>query len=362
LGHACARARELCQQIGETPQLFPALWFLGAFYGMRAEHGTAMESGERMLGLAERIEDSLLIAVAHCMLGWVMLSLGEFKAARAHLEHMSAFYDPQQHHALAFVYGQDPGVFCRAFLSHVLWHLGYPDQALKRSQEVIALAQELNHPYTLALALLIAGAGHHLFGRREFQAVRAYAEPLVELSQKEGLTQYETTVLILKGRVRTESGQVEEGIEQMVRGLDEYEATSGKTYRPQLLLELGKAYGKAGQVEQGLSVIADAQADIQETSERYYEAESHRVKGELLLMQEDDTEAEACFYKAIEVAQKQEAKSWELRAAMSMARLWEKQGKKEEGHKLLADVYNWFTEGFDTADMKDAKALLEELT
>ena len=148
----------------------------------------------------------------------------------------------------------------------------------------------------------------------------------------------------------------------MLRGRGYMEATDAMMYRPFFLADLAGAYGKAGQAQHGLSVMAEALALVEKTDERYYEAESHRIKGELLLMQDDETEAEACFQQAIGVAEKQEAKSWELRAATSMARLWQKQGRREEGHKLLADVYNWFTEGFATRDLKDAKALLEALS
>jgi predicted ATPase len=169
--------------------------------------------------------------------------------------------------------------------------------------------------------------------------------------------------MIVRGRVQVESGQVEEGIEQIIRGLGCYEAIGSRIYGPDVRAMLARAYGKARQPQHGLRVIAEALALTEQTGERCYEAESYRIKGELLLMQEDEPEAEACFQQAIEVARRQQAKSWELRAAMSMARLWwQKQRKRKEAHKLLADVYNWFTEGFDTRDLKDAKALLEELS
>jgi predicted ATPase len=242
-----------------------------------------------------------------------------------------------------------------------LWPLGHPDQALKRSQEAVALAQQVNHPFSLATALCF-GAILHFYYLRDLQAAQAYAESLVELTSKEGITFYGASAIIIRGRVQVESGQVEEGIEQIIRGLGSYEAIGSRTFGPDVRTALARAYGKAGQVEQGLRVIAEALALTEQTGERCYEAQSYRIKGKLLRMQDDETEAEASFRKAIEVAQRQQAKSWELRAAMSMARLWQKQGKRKEAHKLLADVYNWFTEGFDTPDLKDAKALLEDLS
>jgi predicted ATPase len=274
---------------------------------------------------------------------------------------MVGIYDPQQHHSLAFVYGTDPGVYSLTALSYVLWPLGYPDQALKRSQEAIALAQALDHPFTLAFALCF-GAGSYVYYRREFQAAQEYAEPLVELTAKEGHALFQATGMLLQGRAQIEAGQVEEGIAQMAQGFECYEATRGRMYAPQILSALAEAYGKTGQVEHGLSVMSEALALMEETGERFYEVESYRIKGELLRMQDEETEAEACFQKAIEVARRQQAKSWELRAVMSLSRLWQKQGKREEARELLSEIYDWFTEGFDTADLKEAKALLEELS
>ena len=361
VARAYARARELCQQVGETPQLFPTLWSLSQFYGWRAEFHTAMELGEQMLRLAERTGDPLLEALAHSSLGRDLHFLGEFAPARAHLEHMIAFYDPQQHHALAFVYGQDPGVHNLAWSSWTLWFLGYPDQALKRAEETIALARELDHPFSLAYALCFAGM-IHLYFLREFEATQEYVEPLLQLTAKEGFAFQEAIGIAMQGSVQFEAGEVEEGIAQIIRGIDGIEATGVRAYGPMRLAVLAEVHGKAGQAQHGLSAIGEGLALVEETDERLYEAESHRLKGELLLMQDDEPEAEGSFHKAIEVARRQQAKSWELRAAMSMARLWHSQARREEAHKLLAEIYAWFTEGFDTPDLKDAKALLEALS
>jgi predicted ATPase len=362
VGRAYARARELCEQIGETPELFPTWWLLSLFYAARAEYQTAMELGEQMLRLAEHTGDPVLIALAHLSLGgFVLLFVGEFASARAHLEHVIAFYDPEQHHSLAFVYGQDPGVYSLAYLSYALWFLGYPDQALKRIQEAIALARKLDHTFSLAFALSY-GATTHCDLLREFQAAQEYAESVAELSGKEEFAICQAAGTIVLGKVQVEAGQVEEGIAQILRGFGWYEATGARIYGPSVLSQLAAAYGKAGRAQDGLSVMSEALVLTGKTGERQYEAESHRIKGELLRMQDDETEAEVCFQKAIEVAQRQEAKSWELRAAMSLSRLWQKQGKREEARELLSEIYGWFTEGFDTADLKEAKALLEELS
>jgi predicted ATPase len=344
-------------------------YFCGtAFYGIRAELQTAIELGEQMLRLAQRADDPLLVAVGHLSLGWPLVSLGDFAQARAHLEHMIAFYDPQQHRSLAFIYGHDHGVTSRAWEAWALWFLGYPEQALKRSREALALAQGLDHPFTLAFALSVAGVGFHEF-RREVQAAQELNERLIRLSAEEGLVFYQAIGTIQRGWLQTEAGQVEEGIALMIEGMAVWQARGTMAYRVYCLSLLAEAYGKAGKIEEGLSVLSEALDAVEKTGERFWQAELYRLKGELLLMQGDETEAEAsfhqaesCFQHAIEVARRQQAKSWELRVAMSLSRLRQKQGKREEARQMLAEIYSWFTEGFDTPDLKEAKALLEELS
>ncbi|MBL7183248.1 MAG: AAA family ATPase [Anaerolineae bacterium] len=360
LGSVCARARELCKQVEETPQLFSVLFHLGSFYCMRAEYQTAFELGDQVLGLAERAEDPVLVALAHWGLGYGLVRTGELAPGLAHLEHVIAFYDPQQHHALTFTYGSDPGVACLSWASWALWFLGYPEQALKRSQEVLALAQELSHPLSLAFAQGPAGF-FHLF-RRDVQTAQELAEACIDLSTEHGFPFWLAWLTFMRGWVLAEQGQAKEGIAQMRQGLAAHRALGAEDTRSMMLAQLAEAYRRAGQVEEGLSVLAEALAFVEKTGERFYGAEIHRLKGELLLMQGDETEAEASFHKAIEVARQQSAKSWELRAAMSLCRLWQQQGKREEARQLLAEIYDWFTEGFDTPDLKEAKALLEELS
>ncbi|MFB0538056.1 MAG: BTAD domain-containing putative transcriptional regulator, partial [Anaerolineae bacterium] len=322
VGRTYARARELCQQVEETPQLFPVLWLLTSFYGVRAEYRTANEIGEQLLSLAQRVEDPLLVALAHWALGWPLLHLGELASAQNHLKQMIDFYDLQQHRFLSFLYGQDPGVSCLSWSAWALWLLGYPDQALKRSQEALALAQELDHPFTLGFAQCIAGVLFHQF-RREGQAAQEQNVALMQLSIEKGFVLFQAEGTIYLGLAQTEEGQVEEGIAQMRQGFAAVQATGAELQRSRMLAWLAEAYGKAGQAEEGLSVLTEALALVEKISERYYEAELRRLKGELLLMQGDDAEAEASFHKAIEVARRQQAKSWELRATVSLCRLWQ---------------------------------------
>jgi predicted ATPase len=361
VGRAYARAHELCQQIGETPRLLPALGLLWSFNFTRAEHQKARELAAHFLSLAQRLEDPLQVALAHRAQGFTLLHMGEPAPALTRLEHMIDFYDLQQHRSLAFLYAQDVGVSSLSYAVWALWLLGYPNQAAKYSQDALALAQELDHPHTLAFALTVAGATFHIF-RREVQAFQEATETGFRLAREEGFAFWQAAGTLFQGWVHTKHGQFDEGIAQMRQGLATWEAMSTGIYRPFLLALLAEAYGKAGRVEEGLKTLSKALDVVEKTGERYYEAELHRIQGELLRMKGDEIQAEASFHQAIEVARRQQAKSWELRAAMSLSRLWQKQGKREEARELLSEIYNWFTEGFDTADLKEAKALLEELS
>ncbi|HJY81218.1 MAG TPA: hypothetical protein VKK81_09060, partial [Candidatus Binatia bacterium] len=378
---AYTRARELCQQLGETPQLFSVLLGLRRFYLVQAELQTARELGEQLLRLAQDAQDSSLLLEAHGALGLPLFWLGEFASARAHLEQGIALYDPQQHSSHAFLYGQDPGVLCRVYGAFALWHLGYPDQALKRIHEALTLAQELSHPYSLAFALFIAAWVHQY--RREGRAAQERAEAMMVLCSEQGFPFWLAEGTILRGWALAEQGQREEGIAQMRQGLAAHRTTGVKLAQPHFLALLTEAYAKEGQTAEGLTVLAEALAMVDNSGERSHEAELYRLKGELTLkskvkacpesrpvktrqdksrVRSPESEAEECFHKAIAIARRQSAKSLELRAVMSLARLWQQQGKKKKARQMLAEIYDWFTEGFDTVDLRQAKALLEELT
>jgi predicted ATPase len=360
VGRVCARARELCKQVGEMPQLFSVVFQLFQFYGVRAEYETALDLLEQNLSLAERAEDPVLVAMTHWGMGYCSLFRGELTQALDQLEHVIAFYDPQQHHALAYVYGLDPGVACLSWSSWLLWLLGYPDQALKRRQEVLALAEELSHPHSLAAARGVTACLHHF--RREPEAAQASAEPTIALSTEHGFPLWLTWMTFLHGWALAEQGQDKEGIAQMRDGMTAYLALGMKGVRPMLLAQLAEAHARVGQIEEGSQLVAEALGPVERTGERYYQAEIHRLKGELLLVQGDEAQAEASFDEAIEVARQQGAKSWELRATVSLCRLFQEQGKQEEARPLLREIYGWFTEGFDTPDLIEGKALLEELS
>ena len=360
VGEAYARARELCQQVGETSQLLPVLYGLWAFYLVRAEHQRACELGGQFLRLAQSSGDPALV-VAHRAQGYPLLSMGELAIAREHLEQVESLYDPQQHRPLAFLYGQDSGMSGLSVLALTLQLLGYPDQAKKRCHQALALDHEPSHPPSLAYTLGHAAMLYQF--RRDLDATRAQAEAAITLSIEHRLEMWAAWATVLKAWVLTHQKQGGEGMDLLHRTLTAFEATGAGIWRPYFLALQSEAYKKAGQVEAGLDILAEAQTLVEKTGERIYEAELYRLKGELLLMGGvDESEAEACYHEALEVARRQQAKSLELRAAVSLGRLWQKGGNREEAHQRLAEIYGWFTEGFDTTDLKEAKALLEELS
>jgi predicted ATPase len=358
---AYARARELCRQMGETPQLFQALWGLWYFHLVRAEFQTAHELGAQLLHVAQRVQAPALLLVAHRVLGQTLAFLGEFSTARGHLEREMILYDPEQHRASVSLYGQDQGVVCRSWAALTLWGLGYPDQALRCSREALTLAQELAHPFSLAYAMCFAGKFCQL--RRDVQAAQAWAMAAMALCTEQGFALYLARGTILQGWAMAEQGQGAAGLAQMRQGLVAYQATGAAVFRPYYLASLAEAYGKVGQAGEGLALLGEALAAVHKTGERFCEAELYRLKGELLLVcsAENHGEAETCFQHALAVARHQQARAWDLRAAMSLSRLWQSQGKRAAARELLAPIYGWFTEGFDTADLQDAKALLEAL-
>ena len=368
------RARELCQLVGDTPQLGPVLWGLHRFYLIRAEHRTAQELAEQLLSLSQHTPASPLFLAAHTGLASALVFQGELIAARGHLLQELSLSDAQERRALAFRYGVDPGVLRHGWAAHDLWTLGYPEAALQQSQATLALAQELAHPYSVAVALAMAALVQQY--RRDLPGVHARGEAFLTLATEHGFPYFMAWGAILRGWVLAAQGQAEEGIAQIRQGLAAYRATGAESFRPYMLALLAEAYGRAGQAEEGLAVVAEALAAVHTTGERWWEAELHRLQGELLLIQgtgRDSSrtaptepsmmaEAEACFQQALDVARRQEAKSLELRAAMSLSRLWQRQGKRHEARELLAEVYGWFTEGFETADLQEAKTLLAELS
>jgi class 3 adenylate cyclase/predicted ATPase len=360
--HAYTQARALCQQVGETPELVPVLFGLWRYYLVRPQLHTTRELGETLLRLAQHADDTALSVVAHYALGVTWLFLGALSAARQHLEAGIARYTPDQRHAPVFRMGQDPGVVCRANAARTLWLLGYPEQALARLHDALALAHELSDPYSLAWARSMAAIASQY--RRDVPATYEHAEAAVALSTAQGFPLYTAYGTSLRGWALAMQGQGEEGMAQVRQGIAAVRATQAALFVPYFCTLLADVSAHLGHTADGLQALAEARTLVEQHEERYWEAEICRLRGVLLLRQPGTPqaeEAEAWLQRALDVARRQDAKSLELRAAMSLARLWQQQGRCAEARDLLAPIYGWFTEGFDTADLQEAKALLAEL-
>jgi predicted ATPase len=356
-----ARARTLCAQVGETPQAFLALRGLCSFYENRGLLPTARELRAQLLRLAQRQAAPTYLLEAHIGLGTTLGFLGEYAAARTHLEQASAFTDPREQPALALRRGAGAAVMCLAHLARTLWALGYPAQALRQSQAALTLAQELAHPYSLAYARSYAVILHYL--RRDASAVLTEADGLLTCAHAQGFPFWEAAGRIYQGWALAMQGEREVGLAQLRQGLAAVLATGEELSRPAGLLLLAEAAGHTGQVAEGLRLLAEALTAFEASGRADVLAEAYRLQGALLLRQAvpDAAQVEACFQQALAVARRQEAKTWELRAATSLGHLWQQQGKRAEARELLRPISGWFTEGFDTADLQEAKALMEAL-
>jgi predicted ATPase/class 3 adenylate cyclase len=366
VGAVYARAREICQQAGDTLQLFPVLWGLWVFYTARAEHIVARELAEQCLRLAEGAGDRTLLVEAHHALGVTLTALAEFAPALKDLEFVIAEHHSSQYDAL--LYGQDPKVVCLSQAAWTLWIHGYPERALRRNEEAIALARRLSHPYSLAAALGFGAMVHQLC--QDGPATQRFAEAGIALSTEREFVYWAAWSCILQGWALAHLGDLEKGILQIREGLGAFRATGAQVMVPYFLGILAEALGKAGEAKEGLTLLAEAQAVIDRGGERWWETEIHRLKGELMILQfrsdgasaEDSKAAEDHFFKSLNLASHQRAKSLELRAAMSLNRLWMKRGRKIEAQRILSNSYGWFTEGFETADLEKAKTLMRDVT
>jgi len=356
-----ARARQLADEVGAPVQRFQALWGIWLVASHRASAGTALELGRELLALAERFDDPALLLEGHHALWPVLVWLGSADAARWHLDQGMALYDKARHQSHAFVYGgHDPGVCCRKVASWASWILGYPKRGLEESVASLKLARELDHPTSIIVALVWACVFRDL--RREVQEVGEHARALITLSTEHEASQWLAAGTIIDGFVHAELGQGELAIAQIRRGLAAYRSTGAHLFVPYFLSLLARVCLKLGEPREGLRVIGEALERARTTGERVWEAELIRLEGELRLAASPDDVAEAldCFRRAIEIARSQAARSWELRAALSLARLLVAEGQRDEAKRTLV-VYDWFTEGLDTADLREAKALLEDL-
>jgi predicted ATPase len=355
-----ARARVVASRLGRPADLFPTVWGWWFVAHSRADYDTTAEIVDELLDLAEIAGEPEMVLQAHHAVWATRMSAGDLVGARDSAETGIRLYRREMHGPHAFVYGgHDPGVCGLAHAGHLLWMLGYPEQAKVRGAEALALARDLGHKDTLAHALWFV-CELPLY-RREVRETAETAEALRILVTEQGLLKYASLCTMLGGWALAAAGQVKEALDQLRGGLgtwqDHREALPPNTVR------LADVCVAAGEADEGLRLIDDALSQITRSRQRMYEAELLRLQGTLRLLSPapDPSGAEASFRRALAVAREQNARMWELRAASSLARLWRDRGKPAEGRDLLAPVYGWFTEGFDTADLKDAKSLLDEL-
>jgi serine/threonine protein kinase/predicted ATPase len=361
--HAYTRARELCNQASESPHLYPVLWGLFIHHKARSELSKARELAEELRMLAQARGDQALTLQSHQAYAVTTLCLGEPAATRHHMECAETLYDPLGHQSHTFLFGQDVGVACKAFGAVALWLLGYPDQAVQKSGEAMTLAHRLSQPSSQVLAQHFGAMLHQC--RRQPRAALACADLSVAISAEQGFSFWHAGGTVLRGWALSECGSGTAGLAALRGGLEAWLATGSVTYLTYYWALLGEVLGKQGQLEEGLKALDEALDLAERTGEGLYQAELHRLQGVLRLQLAgslDSTHAEVCFRQALTVAGRQDARSLELRAAMSLAQLYESQDRRTDARLLLAEVYGWFTEGFDTPDLKEAKALLEGLS
>lgn len=352
------RARVLCSELGESPELFPALWGLFLFHIARGEIQTALNQGVHLLGLAERAQDPALLLQAHHALGPTYTLVGDWAVAQSHLDQAIAAYDSRKHFAQAHVYGgHDPCVCCQSFAAKSLWMLGYPEQAAHRGSQALVLARELGHPTSLAHGLLSIGILHQF--RRDVPATLELADELQRLASDQGLLFYLAGGSVLRGWALVHQGNGAEGMAQVREGFKMGGATRAH-WQAYFLAVLAESCSHVGNFTEGLSVVEEALAVVEKTGIRIYEPEMHRLKGEFLLALDPrkTADAEDCFGQAIAIAGRHQARSMELRATVSLARLWQRLGRGEAAHRKLAAIYGACTEGFTTPDLAAAAAQL----
>ena len=365
---AAERARLLIEQaeaLGEQPE-DPLLLF-SVLYGfwvanLVAFNGDAMrELAVQFLALAEKQGATAPLMIGHRLIGLSLLHTGDIAEGRAHLDQAIALYDPAEHRPLATRFGQDVRVAALSFRSLALWILGYPEAALADSEHALKDAREIGQAATLMYALAFASFTQTFCGN--YAIANAQSDEVVPLADEKGSMLWKAYGMFNQGCVLALTGKAADAVQMITSGLTAHRSTGTTMWIPMYLSYLARAYAELGQFDDAWRCIGEAMTAMETTKEKWFEADIHRMAGEIALMspEPDAAKAEAYFERALAVARKQQAKSWELRAAMSMARLWRDQGKRDEARDLLAPVYGWFTEGFDTLDLKEAKALLDEL-
>jgi predicted ATPase len=379
VGDVYRKARELCLRLGETPDVSEALWGLWTFHALRADLQTALEIAEEFLRLASRLPYPGLAMRGHWALEINFMHLGQFDLSLEHFEKALLLCDPELHLNDALLYAQNPSVAMPCFASWTLWFLGQSDQALKQIQKALTLARELSEPHGLAHALFFAAILHQLRG--DARLAQEHAAEAIGVSQEHGLLLYQAMAEVTQAWARHKQEPQQAAIDQMRQGIIAHRATGTEVIRPHFLALLAEALQYTSQVEEGLCLLEEALTMVERNEECYYQAELYRLKGELLYTQlaarnvssitKDKksmetkqpslADAETCFTQSISIARRQKAMSLELRAVTSLARVYRNQGKLRGARIMLEEISAKFTEGFDTADFREAKALLAQL-
>ena len=365
---AVERARQFIEQaeaLGEPPEdpllLFSVLYSAWAASFVAFNGDVARDLASQFLALAEKQEQTVPLMIGNRLMGNSLTLTGDIVKGRAHYNQAFALYDPATHRTLATRFGQDVRVSTLVYRSLARWMLGYPEAALADVDHVLEDARDSGHAVPLMYAQFHTSLTNVLCAK--YAAANAQSSEVVRLADEKGAALWKALGTMQKGCVLAQSGKASEAIQMITSGITMYRSTGSRLYLPIFLSHLSKAYGELGQFDQAWRYTGEAMAAVETTKERWYEAEIHRVTGEIALKlpQLGSSQAETYFERALNVARMQQAKSWELRAAMSMARLWLDQGMPEKSRDLLAPIYGWFTEGFDTHDLKEAKALLHAL-
>jgi predicted ATPase len=356
---------EQAQALGEPPE--DPLMLFSVLYGfwvanVLAFNGDAVRDlATQFLALAEKQGATIPLMIGHRLMGRSFLDTGDIAEARAHCDQAVALYDPAKHRSLATRFGQDSRVATLSFRLRALWLLGYPDAALADANHALKDAREIGQAAALMFALAEAAAANIFCG--SYAAASTQVDELVTLADEKGGSFWKPWGMTLRGCVFASTGEAPKAIQMITSGITAYRSTGSTMWEPLYLPHLARAYVELGQFDDAWRGIVEAMTAVETTRERSAEADIQRTAGEIALMspERDEAKAETYFKRAFVIARTQRAKSWELRTAMSMARLWRDQGKRQQAHDLLAPVYGWFTEGFDTLDLKQAKALLDEL-
>ena len=320
------------------------------------------ELAEQFLTLAQKDAVAAPLLIAHRIMGISLMCTGDVAQGRAHFDRAIALYDPSEHRPLAVRFGHDNRVAVLSYRSWTLWMLGYPDAALADAEHALKDAHEIGQTATLAYALAHASFPYMLCGSHSHAVVQS--QQLIALAEDKGAWFWKPHGMMQQGCAHALAGRPSEAVQMITAGITAYRSTGSNAWMPWHLSNLAWAYATLGQFDDAWRCISEALTAVEATKERWCEAEVNSVAGEIALVspEPDTAKAQAYFKRALAVARKQQAKSWELRAATSMARLWRYQGKRDEARNLLAPVYGWFTEGFDTLDLQDAKKLLDELS